>query len=335
VTTCANVTARSVWYMKPIGVGQVMVWQLALLWVLAFPSAAVIAVAILVIGLTSVRTGGLHAPQWAMVYARYRSRRPLPNSATTNPIRALVPQLHVHTHVDRAGNRIGITSLDENLDYGVTLRLAPHPHPNPAALISLLRNTFDRPDLPLHAASLVAWTAPANPAPVTVHWLALRYRRDESPLPAQARGGGTDGGRGAVASSALRLSADLSAAGYPNTVLDTPELHNDLLVAVGGGPTPRRISERWQEWWVGGVRQTCFLPHRATDALPLIGRLAPASAFTCVTYTIARGGDTAVVRLSPAPRHTPKSLATHLDPRLTPTNGRHGQHVLATLPLAL
>lgn len=333
MTTLSAVAMRTIGHMKPIGVGQVVVWQLALLGALAFPSVAVIAVAMLVIGLTSVRTGGLHAQQWAMVYARYRSRRPV---AATAPIRALLPRLRVHTHVDRSGNRIGVASIDENLDYGVTLRLAPLTRPDPATLISLLRNAFDRPDLPLHAAQLMAWTVPANPVPVTVHWLALRYRRDESPLPARARGGETDGGRRAAASAALRLSAELSAAGYTNTLLDTPELHNDLLVAVGGNPAAHRVTERWHEWRVDGVRQACFLPRRATDALPLIGRLAPASAFTCVAYTIGRGGSTAIVRLSPVTAQlTPKSVAAKLDPRLTIANGRHGKHILATLPLAL
>jgi type VII secretion protein EccE len=347
VTAATRTMTRGGGWILPIGVGQVVVWQLALLGTFAFPAgaqgAAAITAAMLVIGLTSVRAGGLHAQQWAMVYARYRLRRPVIDPAAATPIRALLPRLHVHTHVDRAGNRFGIASIDENLDYSVTLRLAPLTRPNPATLISLLRNAFDRPDLPLHAASLVAWTAPANPAPVTVHWLALRYRRDESPLPAQARGGGADGGRRTVANSALRLSAELSAAGHANTVLDTPELHKDLLVALGSGPVARRITESWREWSVGGLRQACFLPRRAIDALPLIGRHAPGSAFTCVAYTIGRGDtgtlhDTAAVRLSPAttqPRLTPKSVAARLDPRLTLANGRHGQHILATLPLAL
>ncbi|HET9141093.1 type VII secretion protein EccE, partial [Actinophytocola sp.] len=141
--------------------------------------------------------------------------------------------------------------------------------------------------------------------------------------------------------AALRLSAELSAAGYPNAVLDTPELHHDLIVAAGAGPTPQRGRESWRECSVDGVRQACFLPRRAADVLPLIGRPAPGSAFTCVAYTISRGGaghDTAAVRLGPAPtlpRLTPRAVAARLDPRLRPANGRHGQYLLTTLPLAL
>lgn len=333
-------------WILPIGVGQVMIWQLALLGVLlapaGIPGAAAVVVAVLAIGMTSVRVGGLHARQWATVYTRYRTHRKVIEPATP-PVRPLLPRLHLRSHVDRSGNQLGIVSVDENVDYGVTLRLAPVSRPDPEALVALLRKALERDDLPMHATQLVAWTVPANPMPMTVYWLALRYRADEDPLPARARGGEAEGGGRAVASAALRLSIELSSAGYPNSVLDAPELHQELLSAVGGQAAAGRVVENWHEWAAGGTRQACFVPRRAGDVLPLMGRCVPGSMFTCMSYTLGRDdtgvpNDTAVVRLSPfpvGPRLAPKHLAARLDPRLTIANGRHGQLVLATLPLAL
>jgi type VII secretion protein EccE len=345
VTTHASSAGRTMHptagWILPIGVGQVVVWQLAVLGALAFPAGGAglvaILVAMLVVGLTSVRTGGLHAVQWLVIYVRFHFGRRAVDRVAATPVRTLLPNLHVHTHVDRAGNRVGIASIDENVDYSVTLRLTPPAHPDPASLISLLRTALDRPDLPLTAAQLVVWTVPYSPAPVTVHWLALRYRRGEAPVAAAARGGGPDGGRRAIATAALRLSAELSSAGYANSVLDTPELHRELLVAVGG-PASHRAGERWHDYAIAGIRQACFLPRHPDDVIPLLGRHAPTAVFTCTSYTLTRTPAPraiATVRLGLPAQSSPRAVAARLHPRLSPANGRHRNHLLATLPLAL
>lgn len=335
-------------WLLPIGVGQVAVWQLAAVAVLvtAFPAdvgtVPVIAVAVLVVLVSSVRFGGLCGYEWAIVYVRYRMRKPV---AAPTPMLALLPSLYVHTHFDRAGNRVGVASVDENVDYSVTIRLAPSARPAPQALLALLHKSFDSQ---VSSVQLVVRAVAASPAPIRVHWLALRYRSDVHPLAALARGGGQEGGRRTAAAAALRLVGELADAGYPSVVLDTLELHQDLLVVAGAdpeafhGPRPTRMTESWRDWSIGRLRQVCFVPRNPADATALVGRYAPGSTFTCSSYSLTRTArghvrSRAAVRIGVSREEfwlSPEKVTARLGVPLKAANGRHGEHVLATLPLA-
>jgi type VII secretion protein EccE len=338
--------ARARWIL-PIHAGQVAVWQLAALAVLVptFPAnVAALVVAVAVVGLSSIRTGGLCAYEWALIYVRYRMRKPISAPA---PMLAVLPNLYVHTHIDRAGNRVGVATVDT--DYTVAIRLAPSAHPSPSQLITLLHKSFTRPDLQLSGAQLVVWAVPASPAPIRVHWLALRYRSDAYPLAALARGGSHEGGLKAAASAALRLVGTLADSGYASVVLDTLELHQELLVAVGAeamhGPKSGSvmIRETWRDWSIGQIRQACYTPRRASDAVSLIGRYVPGSTFTCSSYTLSRTARgqiraQAALRIGVSPDRPwmpPDTVSTRAGIPLLPTNGRQHAHVLATLPLAM
>jgi type VII secretion protein EccE len=358
-TTSEDPGVRTGWLL-PVGIGQVAVWQLAMLAVLGTVftvdgplAVAVIVVAALAVAATSVRVAGLCGYQWITTWVRYRLRRRATAAAAT-PVRALEPRLSVHTQVDRVGNRAGITSVDETSDYGVTVRVAPADHPDPERLISLLHKTFDNPDSPMSAASLVVWAMPGvatSPVPIRVHWLALRYRPEEAPWAALARGGGPDGARKTAASAALRLVSDLAVIGYAGSVLDTPELHQELLVATGADPdtlqnsgsTNYRGAETWRGWSIGELRQSCFRTRSSGDAQALIGRCVPESTFTATSYTLRRTRRDQIraigtVRIG-IPKSqfwiTPHQAARKLGLRLLPTDGSHGTYVRATLPLAL
>jgi type VII secretion protein EccE len=339
-------------WLLPIGVAQVAVWQLGALAVLAtaFPIDAlaivVMALAAAAVAMTSIRIGGRCGYEWLATYVRYLLRRS--SWAGETPVRALEPRLHIHTYVDRANNRFGIASIDQDANHSVTVRLAPSAQPAPATLISVLRNVFDRTDSALSGAQLVVWTVPA-PDPLSVYWLALRYRHDDAPWAALARGGGQDGRHKAVASAALRLVSELADAGYASSVLDTPDLHNELMAAVGAdsdavhgsGPPSYRAEENWRSWSVGKLRQACFVPRSAQDAVALMGRYVPDAAFTCTSYTLHRTAygsvrEVAAVRVGlPKDGPAPQEAATALGGHLQPAHGRHGRHVLTTLPLAL
>ncbi|HEU5475334.1 MAG TPA: type VII secretion protein EccE [Actinophytocola sp.] len=336
-------------------------WQLAALAVLAtvftFDTAAAIvaAGAAAAVLATSVRLRGLCGYQWAWTALRFllrRHRGPVAPAAT--PVRALEPRLTVHTQIDRLGNRTAVASLDEQADFGVTLRVAPADRPDPARLISLLRKAFDSQDIPLSSAQLVVWAMPGvanSPVPVRISWLALRYRLAEAPWAALARGGGADGARRAAASAALRLVSELATIGYAASVLDTPELHQELSAALGTDPDMLRANgsatyrgeETWRGWSIGKLRQACFVPRSRADALSLIGRCVPESTFTTTSYAFtrtARGAvrTTAVARIGVPKTQfwlTPHQAARKLGLRLLPADGRHRRHVLASLPLAL
>jgi type VII secretion protein EccE len=355
-TTSGTVRHRSFRWLLPIAARQVVVWQLAALAVLitAFPvdgtAIAVIAVAVLAVAATTVRVGGLCGYQWLAIAARFLVRR-RPGEAVATPLLALEPKLTIGTHVGRGGDRIGVTSVGDG--HSVTIRLAPGTNPDPAALLSLLRNTFDRTDVPLAAASLVSWSTPGRPvtpAPVTLYWLALHYRQHDAPAAALARGGGADGARRAATAAALRLVTDLAAAGYDSSVLDPQELHDDLITATGTGHDARyvaastvgyRARESWDSCVLGTHRQVCLVPLETDDVVPLFGRCPQATTFTSTAYTLRRSAwgattATAAVRVG-LPNYRNRLTAeqrTQLG-RLLRADGRHRRTTLATLPLAL
>jgi type VII secretion protein EccE len=338
---------RRVGWLLPVGAGRVATWQLAALAVLTTgfritaATVTVMAVAGMLVAVTSVRFGGLCGYQWAVVLARYVARRRRP--APPTPVHALEPRLRLHPHEDRAGNRTGVATIAG--DHIAVVRLAPNAHPDPAVLVSLLHKAVDREDHPVSGARLVVLAVPASPYPVRMHWLALRYRAAAAPWAALARGGGETGCHKAAASAAQRLASDLAGAGCSASVLDAPELWQELLIALGVSPdlgAPRAV-ETWRHWSVGPTRQASFTPRDPADAVRLLGRAVPAATFTCTAYSIARpipngpSHVTAAVRLGVANQQfwlTPERVATKLGVRLMPAHGRQAETALATLPLA-
>ncbi|MBE1485517.1 type VII secretion protein EccE [Plantactinospora soyae] len=352
LTRTSRLGARVGWLL-PVGVGRVAIWQLAALAVLAtgfrldLPTGAVLLLATLLLAATSVRIGGQCAYQWAVIFVRYRRRRRgTSDQPAPTAVHSLAPRLLVQTQTDRSGNRAGVAAVGDDTGYTVVVQIAPTAQPDSARLVSVLHQAFDRADNPVSGARLVGWAAPVGPAPVRVYWLALRYRYADAPWPALARGGGAAGGRRAAASAAQRLRSDLADAGYPSTVLDTPELYHALFVAIGadrGAVSGSRYHavESWRDWSVGEVRQACFTPRSAADQVPLIGLCAPGASFTCTAYALRRTAQgrvtaTTTVRIglpNSAP-YTPGQVAAKLGVRLIATDGRHRENVLATLPLA-
>ncbi|MBA8923032.1 type VII secretion protein EccE [Kutzneria viridogrisea] len=357
-------TVKAGW-LRPVGAGQVAVWQVAALAVLATAiplgptGIAVIVLAVLAVALTSVRSSGLCLYQWLLVRlghagAQRAVRRLAPQQ---DPIAAVLPGLTVHRHVDRAGNRVGVARVDDS--WITVVRLLSEP--DTPALIEALRAAHSRADIPLAGAQLVVWAAPAPTAvgpgpvePVRIHWLALRYRPADAPGATLARGGGTTGAERAAASAALGLVGRLAEAGQAGAVLDEPELRQDLLVALGtdprafAGATPGsrpevKVEQSWRTWSIGRLHQACFAPAGNRAAVELLGELVPGSEFTCTSFRLGRtpGGTVEAstgVRIGFQLKHAPRRLdrvLRGLAGDLVPLNGRHGNHVLRTLPLAL
>ncbi|TDP95059.1 type VII secretion protein EccE [Labedaea rhizosphaerae] len=315
-------------------------------------TVVVIVAALVAIAASSVRIGGQCGAQWLAIYLKYLARRKGKNADTATPVRALEPDLTIHTHVDRAGNRVGVATIGEEEGYSVTIRLAPTVHPDPDRLLLVLHKAFERTDIPLAAAQLVVWSVPAasvSPNPISVYWLAVRYQREDAPWAALARGDGRDGAFKAASSAALRLVSDLAELGYDASVLDTLDLHNELVVSVGAGQDSLfaktvgyEAAETWRYWRIGDQRQACLLTRSPGDVAAVIGRCAPRSMFTCVAYTLRRNAQgepkpAATVRIG---LHRGRSgvdaeqLAA-LGVPLVPANGRHAEHVRATLPVAI
>lgn len=325
----------------PVGPGRVAMWQLAVLAVLATglrPGPVAIAVwvaAAALLAMTSLRVGGLCGYQWMAVFARFTLRRRHPAPPDPTPVHALVPRLRVHQHEDRVGNRTGIASSGD--DHIAVVRLAPAAHPDPALLVSLLHRAISRDEYPVSSARLVILAVPASPWPVRMHWLALRYRAADAPWAALARGGGVTGCRKAVAGATQRLLCDLADAGCTASVLDAPELCQELLVALNVSPDPgHRPVETWRHWSTGPVRQACFTPRDPADAVPLLGRSVAEATFTCTAHSLTPTTATTTVRLGVAGQKfwlTPERVAAKLGVRLLPANGRQAASVLSTLPI--
>jgi type VII secretion protein EccE len=343
-------------WIAPVRVWQLATWQVAALAV-AFTldrpvpvRLAVAAAAGAVFVLTSVRTGGRCLSQWADTLVRYRRRRGARRGAA-EPLTALLPDLRLRQHVDRAGNRVGLAVCGDGLT--AVVRLTPTTRADPGTLLAVLRDAFDSSTIPLAAAQLVVWTvaaprqggrhqAAAAPEPMRVYWLALRYRPGRAPDAARARGGGETGAMRATASAALGLVVRLDEAGYPSAVLDQDALGQELLVALGASATTAaHVREGWRSWSATDIRQVCYLPDRRLDPADLLDRWIPEAAFTCVSYTLtrtARGqvhGESAARLGTPRARgaRPPKPNSAFGGPA-TPTTGRHHRYVLRTLPLA-
>src|ERR1700753_3110377 len=117
----------------PVRVGQVALWELAILAVVAtvLPwrpvSVVVAALAVVVIGVTSVRWSGLCAYQWLSVHLRFRRRARTVKG--TEPLGILLPGLRFRRQIDRAGNRAGIAELGDSLTAVVRLPAPLGPRP--------------------------------------------------------------------------------------------------------------------------------------------------------------------------------------------------------------
>ncbi|HEX4705998.1 MAG TPA: type VII secretion protein EccE, partial [Pseudonocardiaceae bacterium] len=257
------------------------------------------------------------------------------------------------------GNRVGLADLGDSLT--AVVRLTPAASPNEVALVDILVDAFERPDLRLAGAEVVVWALPSPPRaryygdqrdlePLRVHWLALRYREADAPAAALARGGGEVGASKATASAALALVGRLAGAGYAGVVLDEPELRQELLVALGsdhaglGGGAQVAVKETWQGWSIGSLRQISYVPRYERAGLALLGRWTPQAAFTCTSYTLRRtdrgqlrGHGLVRIGVHPTARiPTAKQIGRALGGvSLLARNGRHGESVLDTLPLAL
>lgn len=268
-----------------------------------------------------------------------------------DPLVNLLPGLSIRRHIDRAGNRVGLAYVDDG--WTAVLRLASAGRPSPAALVSTMRSIYQRTDVPLSSVGLVVWTMPGpldvdpnrapKAEPIRVFWLAVRYRPADAPLAALARGGDEIGAMRATASAALRLAAELARMGLACSVLDEPELRQDLLIALGcdraGGS---ELTESWRNWTVGRMRQSCFGLRHSRDIVVALNRWAPGAAFSSTSLLISRNAHGKVRRdvtvrigLPRNPKARPDRLAAGLNIGLVPLHGRHARHVKASLPLAL
>jgi type VII secretion protein EccE len=252
----------------------------------------------------------------------------------------------------------GLVDLGDSLT--AVVRLTPIVAPDPAGLLAVLSETFDRTDIPLAGAELVVWSMPSPPRaryygdqrdlePLQVYWLAVRYRPADAPVAALARGGGDTGAARATATAATALAARLAIAGYPSLVVDEPELRQELLVALGsdhtalGGGAELTGRETWRDWSIGTLRQLSFTPRTERDGMKVLGRWTAQASFTCTSYSLrrtARGevrGDGRVrIGVHPTARiPSAAQLGRALGVELLSRDGRHGTSVAETLPLAL
>jgi type VII secretion protein EccE len=269
-----------------------------------------------------------------------------------DPLVALLPGLTTRRHIDRAGNRVGLANVDDG--WTAVLRLASAGRPSPAALVSTMRSIYQRTDVPLSSVGLVVWTMPGpldvdstdrapKAEPIRVFWLAVRYRPAEAPLAALARGGDELGAMRATASAAMRLAAELARVGLACSVLDEPELRQDLLIALGcDRASGSAINESWRTWTVGRIRQSCFGLRHSRDIVVALNRWAPGAAFSSTALLISRNAHGKVRRdvtvrigLPRNPKAKPERLAAGLNIGLVPLHGRHARHVKASLPLGL
>jgi type VII secretion protein EccE len=349
------VTAKHIGRFRPVGIRQIMLWEIAAVIVVAcwFPprlaSWIVLGAGIVVIAVTSVRFDGLCGYQWAGVYRRFRARR----HPGGDPLQAMVPGLRISQHIDRAGNRAGVAKVDDS--FVAVVRVAPSLPVSPSVLLGLLRKAYDRTDIRLCAAELVTWSVPSPPRaryygderdtqPLQIHWLALRYQPSLAPSAALARGGGDTGGVRAVASAAIALVSEVAKLGLPAVVLDQNDLRQELFVALGvGNPAGVKITETWQDFSFGPVRQIGFGTRQGKDDLTVLGRWVAGAAFTATSLTLYRDQRgrvraSGLIRIGARAtdgKMTIRQVSKALGVRLTTRNGRQELAMRGTLPLAL
>lgn len=354
------ITAKRIGRFRPVGIRQIMLWEIAAVVVAAswFPtrlaSWIVLGVGAGIVLVTSVRLDGLCGYQWIGVYRRYRGRRAAHAERTGDPLRTMLPGLRISQHIDRAGNRAGVAKVDDS--FISVVRVAPALPVDPRILLSLLRKAYDRTDIRLSTAELVTWSVPSPPRaryygddrdtqPLQIHWLALRYQPSAAPSAALARGGGDTGAVRAAASTAIALVSDVDKLGLAAVALDQNDLRQELLVAlaVGNPGSGLKITETWQDFSFGAIRQLGFGTREGKDDISVLGRWVNAAAFTATSLTLFRDQRGRVrarglVRIGMRPtegRLTTRQLSRILGVRLMSRNGRQELAVRGTLPLAL
>lgn len=353
------VTAKRIGRFRPVGIRQIMLWEIAAVVVVAawFPlrlaSWIVLGVGIVIVALTSTRFDGLCGYQWVGVYQRFRARRSTHQQRGGDPLQAMLPGLRISQHIDRAGNRAGVAKVDDS--FVSVVRVAPALPVSSSVLLGLLRKAYDRTDIRLCTAELVTWSVPSPPRaryygderdthPLQIHWLALRYKPALAPSAALARGGGDTGAVRAAASSAIALVSEVAKLGLPAVALDQNDLRQELLVALGvGNPGAVKITETWQDFSFGAIRQIGFGTRQGRDDLAVLGRWVNGAAFTATSLTLHRDQrgrvrGTGLVRVGVRPtdgKMTIRQLSKTLGVRLTTRNGRQELAMRGTLPLAL
>jgi hypothetical protein len=147
-----------------------------------------------------------------------------------------------------------------------------------------------------------------------------------------------------VAGAAIALVNDVAKLGLAAVALDQTDLRQDLLVALGvGNAGGVKITETWQDFSFGPVRQLGFASREGRDDLAVLGRWVNGAAFTATSFTLHRDQrgrvrGTGLVRVGVRPteaRMTVRQLSRTLGVRLLSRNGRQELAVRDTLPLAL
>ncbi|NIH87887.1 type VII secretion protein EccE [Amycolatopsis granulosa] len=325
----------------PISFAQVAVWESALIAVLlavqgVLPAAPVVIVlAVLVIGATSVRFARRHLAGWAGTWVSYRLLQHDERRQAADPLRVLAHDFRLRQHADRAGNRFGVAGIGDG--WTAVIRLREGIEPDVAKVLDLLRAACDNPEIPLSSAQLVVRTGLRE----RTFLVAVRYRPDEAPLAALARGGGEAGELRATTRAALTLMGALARAGYGSTLLEAGELAAELRATLGTDLPPRgTVTDRWRSWSAGRATQAGFAPLTRADLPVLLTSAARGAALTVAACTLRRtraGRLTEDVTLRLAryghARRPPRPR--DLDLPVVPLYGRHAAAVRRTLPLAL
>ncbi|MDT8914349.1 type VII secretion protein EccE [Amycolatopsis sp. PS_44_ISF1] len=309
---------------------------------------AVAAVAGALLLATSVRFAGRHFAAWMWTWLGYRLRRHDSRQDSPDPLHRVAGPVQVRQHVDRAGNRFGVAELDG--DWCAIVRLTPGPaEPSTEALVEIMHTAFHGTDIPLAAVQLLTWTAPHGPQVYRVRWLAVRYRPQDAPIAALARGGGQLGALRSTASAALSLMVALAEAGYSSTVLEAAELTTELRVALGVQSALQaqdNDGEGWKSWSWHGATQACYTPRFSgwpglsgtpLDLAQALGVVVPGATFTATSATLRRtpGGrerTDVTIRVGARPGEEIPALK---GVSAVPLHGGHGAAVRRTLPLAL
>jgi type VII secretion protein EccE len=335
--------ARARWIL-PIRPLQAAVWEIAALAVVLAltlhhlaPAVVITIVAVsgALFAVTSARVAGHHLLGWTSIWLAFRLRRHDNRRDSPDPLHRIAGAVRVRQHVDRAGNRFGVAEVDGG--WSAIVRLTGQSSAeDPRLLMSILRTTYERVDIPLASAQLLTWTMSGGEGsePLRAHWLTVRYRPDEAPIAALARGGGSLGALRSTACAALALMGLLAEAGYESTVLEAGELADELRVALGADRQAAEITDSWSSWSAGPTAQTCYTTSSGSDAARVLGGFVKDATFTAASYTLRRapgGKERADVTLRVGGGRPP----TDLGARVVPLHGRHASAVRRTLPLAL
>jgi type VII secretion protein EccE len=287
---------------------------------------------------TSFRFAGKHAAGWLFTWVGYRLRRHDNRHDSPDPLHQVAGAVRVRQHVDRAGNRFGVAEIDGGWSAIVRLTQGPAA-PSPVLLTELLRQHYRSADIPLASAQLLTWTVPRGEGVFRVRWLTVRYRPDDAPIAALARGGGELGALRSTACAALGLMGSLVEAGYDSTVLEAGELANELRVALGAGDqqTAGEVADNWRSWSAGRSSQICWTPRSERGLSQILDLAVPGAAFTATSYTLNRtpgGKERSEVTIRAGARPDAAIPDAPGVPAI-PLHGRHAAAVRRTLPLAL